>query len=274
MTTSIFDSLTMFPNALAAGLLTGLACSGLGVFVILKRIVFIGITLSETAALGIALAMMMQLPPLLGAVILTLLVVILLALPLGSERLPRNALMGIVFVAASALAVLVVAGSGFGLREVKTLLYGDLLLTSSSDLALMAAVLLPVHAMLLLFLRPIKYTFLDREAAKVLGINVVGWELFYFCCLGVAVSAASKVSGALLVFCYLVAPPAAGLLLGRGLAAVMLVSAAVATLGTLGGLGWSLRADLPANQAVVVALSFLFGLAVIARGVVKMLKRP
>jgi ABC-type Mn2+/Zn2+ transport system permease subunit len=273
MLTSILDGFGMFPQALMAGLLIGLVCSALGVFVILKRVVFIGITLSETAALGIALAMLLQLPPLLGAAALTLLAVALLALPLEPARLPRNALMGIVFVAASALAVLVVAGSGFGLREVKTLLYGDLILTSNQDLALMALVLLPVLAALLLFLRPITYTFLDREAAKVLGIKVLGWELVYFCCLGLAVSAASKAAGALLVFCYLVAPPAAGLLLGRRLWVVLMISAAIAVLGTLVGLGWSLKADLPANQAVVAVLSALFMIAALLRGFVRLMKR-
>jgi len=272
MMASILDGFCLFPHALAAGLLIGLVCSVLGVFVILKRVVFIGITLSEVAALGIALSMLLQLPPLLGAAALTLLVVVLLALPIEPARLPRNALMGIVFVAASALAVLVVASSGFGLREVKTLLYGDLILTSSHDLALMAAVLIPVLAAVLLFLRPITYTFLDREAAKVLGIKVMGWELLYFCCLGLAVSAASKAAGALLVFCYLVAPAAAGLLLGRRLAVVMMISASVALLGTITGLGWSLHNDLPANQAVVVALTALFVVAAMIRGLIKMLK--
>ena len=273
MLDSVWAGFGMFPHALAAGLIIGLACSVLGIFVILKRVVFIGITLSEVAALGIALSMLLQLPPLLGAAVLTLLVVLLLAMPLEPERLPRNALMGIVFVAASALAVLVVAGSGVGLREVKTLLYGDLILTTSNDMFLMAAVLLPVLAVFLLFLRPITYTFLDREAAKVLGINVMVWEMLYFCCLGLAVSAASKAAGALLVFCYLVAPPAAGLLLGRRLPVVMLISAVIAVCGTVAGIGWSLKNDLPANQAVVVALTAFFVVAAVLRGVIKLLRR-
>lgn len=272
MIARILENFAMFPQALMAGLLIGLVCSLLGVFVILKRVVFIGITLSETAALGIALSMLMHLPPLLGAAALTLLVVVLLALPLEFARLPRNALMGIVFVAASALAVLVVAGSGFGLREIKTLLYGDLILTTSFDLALMAAVLLPVLAALLSFLRPITYSFLDREAAKVLGINVMGWELLYFCCLGLAVSSASKAAGALLVFCYLVVPPAAGLLLGSRLGVVMLISAVIALLGTVTGLGWSFEADLPANQTVVAALTAIFVMAALPRSFIRFIK--
>lgn len=268
MPTSIFDSLGAFPHALAAGLLIAVVCSCLGVLVVLKRMVFIGITLSEVAAVGIALSMLLHLPPLLGASLLTLSVVVLLALDLEPARLPKDALMGIIFVAASAVAVLVVAGSGFGLHEIKRLLYGDLILTSPGDLALMALVLIPVLAAVVLFIRPIFYSFLDREAAKVLGIRVVRWELLFFCCLGLAVSAASKAAGTLLVFCYLVAPAAAGLLMSRRLVGVMITSIAVGVTGTLSGLVVSLQSDLPANQTIVAAVTILFILTALVRGLI------
>lgn len=274
MSIDLLQGLAMFPHAVAAGLLIAVACSLLGVFVVLKRVVFIGITLSEVASLGIALAMAAQFPPILGAALLTLTVVCLLALNLEPARLPKDAVMGVIFVTASALAVLVVAGSGLGLREVKALLYGDLILTTPGDLALMAAVLLPVLAALGLFLRPILYTFVDRQAAKVLGIKVLRWELLFFCCLGLAVSAASKTAGALLVFCYLVAPASAGLLLSRRLGAAMAVAAGVACLGTLLGLGWSLKSDLPANQAVMASVALLFAAAAALRGVGRLALRP
>ena len=267
----MFDGLiqawTLFPNALAAALLIAVVCSALGVFVLLKRVVFIGITLSEIAALGIALSMAWELPPILGAGILTLASVTLLAIPLESVRLPKDAVMGMVFVLASGLAVLVVAQSGFGLHEVKTLLYGDIILTSPSDLAVMAAVFLPVLAVFLLFLRPILYCSLDRDAARVMGMRVMFWELAYFYCLGLAVSSASKTAGALLVFCYLVVPPAAGFLLMKRLIPLMLVSAGFAVVATLFGITWSLNHDLPANQTIAVAACvLLFGVFLVRSG--------
>jgi len=257
----MFDGLVrawnLFPNALAAALLIAVVCSALGVFVLLKRVVFIGITLSEIAALGIALSMAFELPPILGAGILTLASVTMLAAPLESVRLPKDAVMGTVFVLASGLAILVVARSGFGLHEVKTLLYGDIILTSPADLAVMAAVLLPVFAAFLLFLRPILYCSLDRDAARVMGMRVMFWELVYFYCLGLAVSSASKTAGGLLVFCYLVVPPAAGLLLMKRLIPLMLVSTGLAVVATILGITWSLNHDLPANQTIAVAACVL-----------------
>jgi ABC-type Mn2+/Zn2+ transport system permease subunit len=273
MPNSLEQLVTLFPNALGAGLLIAVTCSCLGVFVILKRVVFIGITLSEVAALGIALAMTWHFPPLLGAAVLTLAAVSLFALPYEMQSLPREAAMGLVFVLASALSILVVARSGMGLHQVRSLLYGDLILTSPTDLALMAAVMLPALAALLLFLRPVLYTFLDREAARVMGMKVFRWELLYFCCLGLAVSAASKVAGALLVFCYLVAPPAAGLLLSRRLGWVMFIASLLGALATVAGLTASIASDLPANQTIVATNGACFLACLLFKGISLLAKR-
>ncbi len=241
-----------FPYAVATGLLVGVACALLGVFVILKRVVFIGMALSEIAACGIAGALLAGLPPLPGALLLTLSVVTLLAMPFESRRMPRDALLGVLFVAASSLSVLLVSRSGLGLHEVKSLLYGDLILASKRDFLVLGAILIPALACLLGFRRPMLYSFLDREAATVLRVQPARWELMFFLLLGLVVAAASKVAGALLVFGYLIVPPTIALLLARQLNAVLLLAAAIAALITLAGLGISFVGDLPTNQTLCV----------------------
>lgn len=250
--TEFFALLIAFPYAVATGLLVGVVCAWLGVFVILKRVVFIGIALSELAACGIAGALLAGLPPLLGALLLTLSGVALLALPFESRRIPRDALLGVLFVAASSLSVVLVSRSGLGLHEVKSLLYGDLILTSHTDFLALCAILLPVAAGLLGLLRPLLYAFLDREAATVLGVKPARWELLFFLLLGMVVAAASKVAGALLVFCYLIVPATIALLLSRRLSQVLLLAAAFAALHTLLGLAISFVGDLPTNQTICI----------------------
>jgi ABC-type Mn2+/Zn2+ transport system permease subunit len=255
--------LEMFPEAVIAGAVIGAVCAMLGVFVILKRVVFIGIALSEVAACGIAAAIMCHIHPFLGAATLTLATVTVLSYPFESNRLPRDAVLGIIFVLASAASILLVAHSGFGLQDVKALLYGDLILTSDTDLTLILAIFIPVGVYLLAFLRPTLYTFLDREAARVLGLRVVLWELLYFFALGLAVSAASKVAGALLVFCYLVVAPSTALLLSRKLWLVLLISAGAAVAATMGGLYVSFSRDLPTNQTIAATACAVLGAAVV-----------
>ncbi|MCP4376052.1 MAG: metal ABC transporter permease [bacterium] len=253
----------MFPEAVIAGAVISAVCAMLGVFVILKRVVFIGIALSEVAACGIAAAIMCHIHPFLGAAALTLATVTVLSYPFEGNRLPRDAVLGIIFVLASAASILLVANSGFGLQDVKALLYGDLILTSDADLTLILWIFIPIGIYLLAFGRPTLYTFLDREAARVLGLRVVLWELLYFFSLGLAVSAASKVAGALLVFCYLVVAPSTALLLSRKLWLVMVISVTAAVAATMGGLYVSFSRDLPTNQTIAATACVVLGAAVV-----------
>ena len=256
--TGFVNLLRTFPDAALAGIVIATACSLLGVFVILKRVVFIGITLSEVAACGIAAALVCGVHPFVGASVLTLAAVAVVAQPFELKRLPRDALLGVVFVLAASTSILLVSRSGFGLHEVKALLYGDLILTSRRDLAIILSTLLPIVVYMLLSLRPTLLSFLDRDAATVLRLRVKVWELFYFVALGLAVSASSKVAGALLVFCYLVVAPATALLLSKRLWQVMTLAAGIAVASTVVGMVVSFTWDLPTNQAIVVTVCLPF----------------
>jgi ABC-type Mn2+/Zn2+ transport system permease subunit len=258
MITTLYDLATLFPNALVSGIVMAVACSVLGVFVVLKRVVFISITLSETATCGIAASMLFQLPPITGAVALTTVVAAFLSFQYETSRISRDAVLGVIFLTASASSILLVAHSGFGLHEVKAILYGDLILSSPLDRNLMLIISLPALLFFLLFLRPIFFTFLDREASQVMGIAIRIWEPSFFFVLALVVSAASKSGGVLLVFCYLVVPPATALLVSRNLPAILLLSAAASVFATLSGLTLSYKQDLPGNQTIILVSCILF----------------
>jgi ABC-type Mn2+/Zn2+ transport system permease subunit len=248
----------LFPYSIIAGIIIASVCSILGVFVILKRLVFIGITLSETASCGIAAALALHWPPLIGATAFALLTVTVLSRPYEFTRLPRDVVMGIFFVFASGLGLLLVSQSGFGLEEVKALLYGDLILISNHDVKIILGICIPVLIVLIAFIRPILYVFLDREAARILGMRVDAYELLFFISLGLVVSAAAKSAGTLLVFCYLVVTPAAAFLISRRLYTVLLISAAGSVGSTIVGLYWSFQHDLPTNPTVAVVSCIWF----------------
>jgi len=257
MIAAFIDLLNLFPNALISGVTMAMVCSLVGVFVVLKRIVFISITLSETAACGIAAAMLLNLPPLFGAVVLTAAVVAFLSLHFETSRIPRDTVLGVIFLSASALSVLLVSKSGFGLQEIKVMLYGDLILAGPVDRNIILLTGVPVFIFTLVFIRPIFYTFLDPEASRVMGVSCRFWELSFFFLLGLIVSATSKIGGVLLVFCYLVAPPATALLLVRSITAVLFLAPMVGIIATLGGLTLAYRADWPGNQTIILVACML-----------------
>lgn len=270
MPDSFFDLLATVFDIYGAAFPVGLAIAGagalFGVFVVLKRVVFIGVTLSEGAACGIALGLLLGWPPFVGALVTAMAVVLLLGLPF--ERwlnLPRDTLLGVLFVAFSGGSIVLVAKSGFGLEQVKALLFGSLLFASPQDLWLIMGVLVPCTAWLLISLRPTTYAFLDPDAATVLGIPVKALELAFFVALGAVVAAAAKIAGVLLIFCYLVVAPGVALLLHHRLGGVLVIAVGVAWLATVGGILVSYRFDLPPNQTVGLLHCAIFLLAVLTR---------
>ena len=253
MIESFIEICRTFPYALLCGCLLAVSCSAFGVFVLTKRLVFISIAMSECSACGIALASLFCLSPVLGASAMTLFAVCMLSCDWERWRIPRDAILGGVFVFASALSVLLVSRSGMGLLEVKVLLYGDLLLVSPEEFRQILCVHLPLLVLLLLCLKPLLYAFLDSDGAKVAGLPVRMIEIGFFIALGFLISSAAKTAGSLLVFCYLSVPPAIGLLMSRKMWVVIFTASICGIASTLFGLVASYHWDLAGNQCIIVA---------------------
>ena len=149
--------------------------------------------------------------------------------------------------------------------EIKALLYGDLLLASAHDAAMLLAIHVPLTLLGLIFLKPLLYVFLDRGCAQVMGMRVRLLEIGFFVCLAIAISSAAKTCGALLVFCYLSVTPAIGLALSKRLHIVLTLSAISGILSTLGGLAIAFHYDLPGNQCIIVFACALLVLALCGR---------
>jgi zinc transport system permease protein len=264
MFTNFIELIKVFPNAVIAGTVIAAVCSFLGTFVIMKRVVFIGIALSEVSAAGIALGIISGINPSLLSIILTIAVASFLAFPFETTRIPRDAVTGLIFVFASALSILLVSKSGFGLEEVRNLLHGDLILIRHSELWVIF-LLLGVFCYTITFLRPTLYTFLDRETSYVTGLKVSVWEFLYFFALGLTISVSTKTAGLLIVFCYLVVAPTGALLIAKKLLTVLIVSVASAITCTIIGLYLSFSYDLPTNQIIAVATCLWVGLTLIIK---------
>lgn len=257
----------LFPNAVICGTVMAAVCGALGVFVVLRRIVFISVALSEAATCGLALSLVFRMAPLAGSALMVTAAMLWLALPGRLRHLPREVALGTVFLLASSMSILLVAQNGFGLEEVKAMLYGDLIVSGAHDLRILLLTGIPSLATLLLFLRPILYVSLDREGAQVMGIRCWFWEALFFFLLGLAVSGASRSGGALLVFCLLVVTPATALLLTRRIWQSILLSMALGVVTTWLGLGFAYRADWPANPTVIgLACLILCVVSLVASG--------
>jgi manganese/iron transport system permease protein/iron/zinc/copper transport system permease protein len=258
---NLITAIEIFQLPLIAGIVISAACGLFGVFMVLDGSTFLGITLSEAAATGIAISMLTGINPFIGAFAATILTVGLISQPLYEDRIPSEAKVGVAFIFFSSLAVLLVSKSGFGLHEVKALLYGDLILVSKAELNIISLCLIPSSIFLIVFIRPFKHTFMDREASQILGVKPRSYELIYYLLLGLVISASSKAAGAILTFSYLAAGAATALVLSGSLPIVLLISVMASLISTFTGIGISYIYDLPTNQTICVVQCLFFILA-------------
>jgi len=244
-------------TALGGTMAIGAVCAFLGVYVVLRRIVFVGATLAQISSAGIALGILTGWSPSALSLAFTFLAVLFLAHPIVGARLPRDATLGIAFTVSGAVAVLLVAHTAAGNEEVVHLVQGNLLAMTSAEarrLAIVFAVVLLVH---LGFFKEFLYISFDPRMAITQGYRAERWNLAFYLLLGLAIALAIKAIGILLMFAFLVVPAAVGLLVSRGLAATFVVAVGVAVVAVFLGIYFSYRFDFPSAPMIVTVLGGL-----------------
>ncbi len=272
----MFETLTdpLFRDAMIAGLLMASAFSLLGVFVVLRRVVFIGMTMAQVASAGTAFAFYLAAicPPvfmffdpswwrhwgdILCSTLFTLVAVFVVARGGGKRRVTSDGAIGFTFAAFWALGILFVARSGQGIAEVRNLVQGDLLLICTYHLLIVGAVAFVVWFSLMLSWKENVLVAFDPDFAAAIGLRSRRWDFAFYALLGASIVAGVRFAGLLLIFTWLVVPPIAGLLMGGRPRRMAGVSVSLALVATLSGLGISFTWDLPASP--VIAISCVIG---------------
>jgi len=252
-------------TALMAGCATAVVCAIIGVYVVLNRIVFLGAALAQLSAAGIALGFLLGLHTTSLAILLAVAGVLFLSFRPRTSRIPVDGLLGIVFAVAWASSILMVARSAQGAEELNFLLQGNILTASHGDVRLVLVLLAAIGGLHLLCVRPFVFVSFDPETARTLGLRTRLWTILLYTSLGTTIALTIHVVGILVVFALLVLPPICGLLLGRRLPSVFLISVIVAVVGVIAGLFLSFRADLPSGAAIVAVLGVLAAAAQLFR---------
>jgi zinc transport system permease protein len=265
----VLETVLLFRDALYGALLIGVTCSVLGVYVVLRRIVFVGAALAELSSLGIALAIWMAgrgmalgavTDPVVVSLIVTFAGVVFFSTSTGRGRVPPDATIGVVYAAAAAAAILFIAKATTGEAH-DLLLHGNILGITRRDWLVLLGVAVPVLLLHAVFFKEFLFVSFDRETARTLGYRVERWNLLLYLSLGVVIAFAMQFAGVMLVFDFLVLPAVTGLLLGGGLAVVFGGAVASAVLASVAGFAASVTFDLPTGPAIIAASAVLAGLA-------------
>lgn len=239
--------------------------SYLGMHVLARGVIFIDIALAQLAALGAAVGSYFGVEPqtqasyfwsfgfaVAGAAVMAG------ARELG-DRVPQEALIGIVYAVASAVTVLVANALPHGDEEIKTALVGNLLTATYAEVAVVAVVALVVAAVHLALRRRFLTLSFAPERAAAAGWRAGWWEFALYVTFGLVITGAVQVLGVLLVFSFLIVPAAFSALFSNRLRTRLAIAWLLGPLVSLVGLVISFRYDLPTGATIVV----VFGAALV-----------
>lgn len=265
-------------HALYGTLAVGFVVPLVGVYFVLRRLVFWGVALPQVSAAGLSLAFMLQAfgytwlsgegheKHLAIAVSLAATTAAVLGLA-WLERRGRGASearVGVLYSAASALAILFVAFNAAGETEMASLLRGEIVSLSEHDFHLMLDVLTVAAAALVLFRREFLLVSFDRDMAVALGRPVLLWDGLLFLVVGATVSIGVTTVGPLVIFGFLVIPPMAALPWARGMASLSILSSLFGGASAFVGFYFSYVKDAPLGPTAVLAACLALALSRLA----------
>jgi ABC-type Mn2+/Zn2+ transport system permease subunit len=246
-------------RALLAGVLVSLACAVVGTFVVLRGLAFIGDALAHGVLPGIAAAILLGLPGMLGAAVGALVMIGGVSLVTRKSRLSSDTAIGLLFVAMLALGVVIISASDAFQGDLLAILFGQILGTSVEQVAVMAVATAIVLVVSFLAARPFLLLSFDPEQADVAGFPSRRFHVLMLLLVALTVVVAFQTVGTLLVFGMLLAPAATGALLATRIGSMMLIAAVVGAASTYLGLLLSYWLDVAAGATIVlVAISVFF----------------
>jgi ABC-type Mn2+/Zn2+ transport system permease subunit len=243
---------------LAAAVLAGMTCGLLGVYVVLRRVAYIGHAFTHSMLPGLVLAQRQGVSLFGGALLANMLTALGIGWLSRREDVHEDTAIGVLSTAMFA-GGLVLMAQARSYRDLTGLLFGQILGVTPPDLIWMGVSAGIVAAALFLFHKEWMLATLDPGHARIIGVPVEGLRLGFLFLLVLGVGTAAQAVGAVMTGALLVAPAAAARLLTRRLPRMMAVSAGIAAGAGVGGLYVSYYFSVPSGAAIVLLCAAIFG---------------
>ena len=253
-----------FTNALVAGVLVGALCGALGVFVVLRRMSYIGQGLSQSVLGGVAPAAIAGVDPYLGALAATLVAGLLIHQVGRQHGVRPDAAIGIVSTTMFALGVALVSANRERTVNLTDVLFGKILGVTDGDIRLVAAVAVVMAALGFVAFKALTFTMVDPVAAAAHGVRAATVELAFTIALAAIVVVSIRIVGVLLIAAVVVIPASSARLVGRSFGALVALAAGLGITAAVIGLFVSFHVEIASGPAIVLASAAMFAVTLAA----------
>ena len=245
-------------RAMAAGVGIALMAAPLGAIVVWRRMAYFGDALAHAGLLGAILAMVWQVQPLIGLVVVALLFCLIFTRLPHYASLASDTLLGLLAHGSLALGMVLLAYLPNQSMDVMGFLFGDILTVLPSDLVLIYGLLALIWAVLFKVWSGLLSMTVHEALAEVEGVKVKKLNFIFMLLLALVVAVAIKMVGILLMTALLIMPVAIARPLSRSPEAVVFKAMIAAISAVLLGLLWSYYQDVPTGPAIVCVLALSF----------------
>ncbi|NOX90023.1 MAG: metal ABC transporter permease [Calditrichaeota bacterium] len=231
--------------------------SYLGIHVIRRKVIFVDLALAQVAALGTTVGFLFGiLPGSTGAYWFSLGFAILGAAVFSlsrfrNEKIPQEAVIGLVYALAAAVAILVIDKAPHGAEHIKELLTGSILWVKWKTIFHAALVYAAVGVFHFIFRDKFLLISDSPEKAYEQGISVRFWDFLFYVSFGIVITHSVGTAGVLLVFVFLVVPAITSIMITEVLWKQLVIGWSMGLVVSVFGLYISYIADLPSGPTVV-----------------------
>ncbi len=268
----LVEAYGVFRESILCAAIAGAALGFLGVYVVLKRVVFVSAAVTQSAGLGVALAFYagihlgFDVDPMFGATAFALLATFALALDTSRLRLSRESVVGLVFAASGGIAVLVGDRITQEAHDIHAILFGSAVLVRPVDLTVVALVAFALIAVHLWWYRGITFAVFDPLTARVHGLPTNLLSFLVLLSVGVMAGVSARALGAMPVFAFSTLPAMASLMLVDRLSANFALATLIGALAGVAGFVFAFATQFPvgasqtATAAAFTAAAFVVAL--------------
>jgi manganese/iron transport system permease protein len=261
LTDLLNPDLAFLPKALAVAVMSSIVCGVVGTYVVLRGMAFIGEAVAHAVFPGLAVAFVVSGNLVLGGTLAGVLTAVLVAVFSQNRRLKEDSVIGIFFVAAFALGIVIIAQAPGYAGSLQQFLFGSITGIPDSDLYVVGGTGLAVLLVLFLLHKEFVTISQDREFARAMGVPVFWLDLGLYVLVTLAVVISVQTIGNILVLALLITPAATARLLTDRLGIMMIVSPVIGGGSAVLGLYVSWSWALPTGGTIVLVLTAAFLLA-------------
>jgi len=247
-----------FVKGLIAATLASALCGLIGVYIVLRRMSYIGHGLSHAVFGGAVVSYVMSFNFYVGASLWGFISALLISLTTRERKIGADAAIGIITTASFAVGIALISRYKTFTRSFDAALFGNILGVSNGDILALAVVSASAAVLVFVGYKLFLFTTFDEEVARYYGVPT-GWvDTGFSLVLAATIVVSMQVLGVTLIAAAIVIPPIVARLLTNSFKTMMALSTALGGFCGLAGIYLSYYIDVSSGATIVLVAAGLF----------------